>query len=86
MKDGHAAWEAFKQHFRGTNQMEAIEANADKQLASLVYRGEKPRYNFETHVSKASLRPHLDIEQAGGDLNERSEGLQVVWNHSKRRS
>jgi hypothetical protein len=69
-KDGRAAWEAFKQHFRGTNQMEAIEASAEKQLATLVYRGEKPRYNFETHVSK-HLRAHLDIEKAGGEMRER---------------
>ena len=72
MKDGRAAWEAFKQHFRGTNQMEAIEAGAEKTLATLVYRGEKPRYNFETHVSK-HLRAHLDIEKAGGVLNERQK-------------
>ena len=77
MKDGRAAWEAFKQHFRGTNQMEAIEASAEKQLATLVYRGEKPRYNFETHVSK-HLRAHLDIDKAGGVLNERQKVRKLV--------
>ena len=71
-KNGRAAWETFKEHFRGMNQMEAIEANAEKQLASLVYRGEKPRYNFETHVSK-HLRAHLDIEKAGGEMRERAK-------------
>jgi hypothetical protein len=76
-KDGRAAWEAFKQHFRGTNQMEAIEAAAEKQLASLVYRGEKPRYNFETHVSK-HLRAHLDIEKAGGEMRERQKVRKLV--------
>ena len=76
-KDGRAAWEAFKQHFRGTSQMDAIEASAEKQLATLVYRGEKPRYNFETHVSK-HLRAHLDIEKAGGVLSERQKVRKLV--------
>jgi hypothetical protein len=42
-KDGRAAWIAFKSHYRGTNQLEAIEAKAEKTLQTLVYRGEKPR-------------------------------------------
>jgi hypothetical protein len=46
--NGRAAWETFKENIRGTIQLEAIKANAEKQLASLVYRGEKPWYNFET--------------------------------------
>jgi hypothetical protein len=71
-KNGRAAWETFKEHFCRTNQMEAIEANAEKQLASLVYCGEKPRYNFETHVSK-HLRAHFDIEKAGGEMRERAK-------------
>jgi hypothetical protein len=41
-KDGRAAWIAFKSHYRGTNQLEAIEAKAEKLLQTLVYRGEKP--------------------------------------------
>jgi hypothetical protein len=77
MKDGRGAWEAFKEHFRGTNQMDAIEASAEKQLATLVYRGEKPRYNFESHVSK-HLRAHLDIAKAGGVLNERQKVRKLV--------
>jgi hypothetical protein len=28
MKNGRAAWKSFKNHYRGTNQMEAMEANA----------------------------------------------------------
>jgi hypothetical protein len=38
-KDGRAAWIAFKIHYRGTNQLEAIEAKAEKLLQTLVYRG-----------------------------------------------
>jgi hypothetical protein len=76
-KDGRAAWEAFKKHFHGTNQMEAIEASTEKQVATLVYRGEKPRYNFETHLSK-HLRAHLDIDKAGGLLNERQKVRKFV--------
>ena len=57
--------------------MEAIEAGAEKTLATLVYHGEKPRYNFETHVSK-HLRAHLDIEKAGGVLNERQKVRKLV--------
>ena len=64
-KDGRGAWEAFKAHFRGTNQVEAIEAAAEKQLDTLQYRGEKQNYNFEVHVSK-HLRAHQDIAKATG--------------------
>jgi hypothetical protein len=56
--------------------MEAIEANAEKQLASLVYRGEKPRYIFETHLSK-HLRAHLDIEKARGEIRERAKRVSI---------
>jgi hypothetical protein len=68
-KDGRAAWMAFKSHYRGTNQLEAIEAKAEKLLQTLVYRGEKPRYNFEIHISK-HLQAHLDIEKSGGEIIE----------------
>lgn len=68
-KDGREAWKAFKDHYRGTDQLEEIEAKAEKQLMTLVYRGEKARYNFETHVSK-HLQAHLDIIKAGGELRE----------------
>jgi hypothetical protein len=71
-KNGRGAWEAFKRHFRGNEQLEAIEAAAEKQLATLVYRGEKARYNFETHVTK-HLKAHHDILQAGGQIKERKK-------------
>jgi hypothetical protein len=63
-KDGRAAWIAFKSHYRGTNQLEAIEAKAKKLLQTLVYRGDKPCYNFEMHISM-HLQAHLDIEKSG---------------------
>jgi predicted MPP superfamily phosphohydrolase len=72
LKNERAAWESFKNHYRGTNQMEAMEANAEKQLSTLIYSGEKPRFNFELHVSK-HLQAHLDIEKAGGDMREQSK-------------
>jgi hypothetical protein len=71
MKDGCAAWESFKNHYR-TNQMEAREANAEKQLSTLIYTGEKPQYNFELHVSK-HLQAHLDVAKTGGDMREQSK-------------
>ena len=64
-KNGRAAWIAFKAHFRGSSELEAIEAAAEKALDTAKYTGEKPRYNFETHVSK-HLRAHLDMEKATG--------------------
>jgi hypothetical protein len=39
-KDGRAALIAFKRHYHGTNQLEAIEAKAEKLLQTIVYRGE----------------------------------------------
>jgi hypothetical protein len=64
-KNGRGAWIAFKAHYRGSSELEAIEAAAEKALETAKYSGEKPRYNFETHVSK-HLRAHLDIEKATG--------------------
>jgi hypothetical protein len=64
-RDGRGAWIAFKAHFRGSNEIEAIEAAAENALTTGHYTGEKPRYNFETHVSK-HLKAHLDIEKATG--------------------
>ena len=64
-RDGRGAWMAFKAHYRGSNEIEAIEAAAEKALETGHYTGEKPRYNFETHVSK-HLKAHLDIEKATG--------------------
>jgi hypothetical protein len=64
-KDGRGAWEAFKLHYRGSSAMETIEVGAEKQLDTLIYRGEKHRYTFETHVSK-HRKAHIDIEKATG--------------------
>ena len=64
-KDGRGAWLNFTKHYRGANEIEAMEAAAEKQLETLVYRGEKQRYNFETHVSK-HIKAHLDIAKATG--------------------
>jgi hypothetical protein len=64
-RDGRGAWMAFKAHYRGSNEMEAMEVAAEKSLDTGHYTGEKPRYNFETHVSK-HLKAHLDIEKSTG--------------------
>jgi hypothetical protein len=64
-RNGRGAWLAFKLHYRGSNEVEAIEAAAEKALETGDYTGEKPRYNFETHVSKHQ-KAHLDIEKATG--------------------
>jgi hypothetical protein len=50
--DGRAAWIAFKSHYCGTKQLEAIKAEAVKLLQTLLYRGEKPCYHFKMHISK----------------------------------
>jgi hypothetical protein len=68
-KDGRAAWIVFKCHYLGTNQLEAIEAKAEKTLQTLVYRGEKPRYNYESHTSN-HLQAHLDIEKSVVEIRE----------------
>jgi hypothetical protein len=64
-RDGRGAWIAFKQHYRGSSEVEAIEEAAENRLDSLKYRGEKPRYNFETHVSN-HVKSHLELEKATG--------------------
>jgi hypothetical protein len=64
-RNGRGAWFAFKAHYRGSSELEAIESAAEKAMESGNYTGEKPRYNFETHVSK-HLKAHLDIEKATG--------------------
>jgi hypothetical protein len=64
-RNGRGAWLAFKANYCGSSELEAIEAAAEKALESGNYTGEKPRYNFETHVSK-HLKAHLDIEKATG--------------------
>jgi hypothetical protein len=64
-RDGRGAWIAFKAHYQGSNEIEAIQAAAEKALETGHYTGEKPRYNFETHESK-HLKARLDIEKATG--------------------
>jgi hypothetical protein len=64
-RDGRCAWIAFKAHYRGSSELEAIETAAENKLETVVYRGEKPRYNFETHVSM-QRKCHLDLEKATG--------------------
>jgi hypothetical protein len=66
-RDGCGAWFAFKAHYRGSSELEAIETTAENRLDNLVYRGEKPRYNFETHVSMYR-KSHLELEKATGQL------------------
>jgi hypothetical protein len=67
LRNGRAAWFAFKAHYRGSSELEAIETTAENRLDTLVYRGEKPRYNFETHVSM-HRKSHLELEKATGQL------------------
>jgi hypothetical protein len=64
-RDGRSAWLAFKAHYRGSSELEAIETAAENRLDTLVYRGEKPRYNFETHVTK-HRQSHLELKKATG--------------------
>jgi hypothetical protein len=46
--------------------LEAKEVAAEKLLDQLIYRGEKPRYSFELHVS-FHRKAHLYIEQTTGN-------------------
>jgi hypothetical protein len=64
-RDGRGAWLAFKAHYRGSSEMEAIEAKAEHQLDTAVYKGERPRYNFETHVS-THRKSHQELARATG--------------------
>ena len=50
-RNGRGAWLAFKAHYRGSSELEAIKIAAEQRLENLQYRGEKQRYNFEMHVS-----------------------------------
>jgi hypothetical protein len=65
-QDGRRAWLALKAHYLGAAEMEAIEVAAEKRLDQLIYRGEKPRYTFELHVS-FHRKAHLDIEKTTGN-------------------
>jgi hypothetical protein len=64
-RNGRGAWFAFKSHYRGSSELEAIETAAEKKLDNAVYRGEKQRYSFETHVSE-HRKAHQEIEKATG--------------------
>jgi hypothetical protein len=64
-QDGRGAWKAFKAHYRGSAELEAIEIAAEQCLENLQYRGEKQRYNFEMHVSMHQ-KAQLEIEKATG--------------------
>ena len=64
-QDGRGAWKAFKAHYRGRSELEAIEVKAEQRLENLQYRGEKQRYNFEMHVSM-HRKSQLEIENATG--------------------
>jgi hypothetical protein len=69
-RDGRGAWIAFKAHYRGSSEMEAIETAAEHRLETTIYRGEKPRYNFEKHASM-HRKAHLELEKATGQtINE----------------
>jgi hypothetical protein len=67
--DGRAAWTAFKSHYCDINQLEAIEAKAEKLLQTLVYTGDNPLNDFKIHISK-HLQEHLDIKKSGGEVRE----------------
>ena len=64
-RNGRDAWIAFRTHYRGQSEMETIQVQAEQRLDKLVYRGEKPRYNFETHVSN-HRKAHNDFLKASG--------------------
>jgi hypothetical protein len=49
-RNGCGAWFAFKVHYSGSSSLEAIETAAEYCLDNLSYRGETPRYNFETQL------------------------------------
>jgi hypothetical protein len=64
-QNGCGSWFAFEAHYRGSSELEAIEAAAEKTMETGNYTGEKPRHIFESHVSK-HIKAHLGIEKATG--------------------
>jgi hypothetical protein len=60
--DGCRAWFAFKVHYHDSSELERIETAAEHSLDNLIYRGEKPHYNFETHVSM-HCKSHHELEK-----------------------
>lgn len=63
--DGRNAWFTFRTHYRGQSELETIQVKAEQRLDNLIYRGEKPRYNFELHVSN-HRKSHNEILKASG--------------------
>lgn len=63
--DGRGAWFTFRTHYRGQSELETIQVKAEQRLDQLQYRGEKPRYNFELHVSN-HRKSHNEILKASG--------------------
>jgi hypothetical protein len=77
--NGRCAWIAFKAHYQGRKKIGAIEAAVEKSPETDHYTGEKPRSNFETHVSK-HLKAHLDIEKATGTpLAEKTKVWKLLY-------
>jgi len=71
-KDGRGAWMAFKAHYLGSAQLDTIANKADVRIETLVYTGEKTRYNFEHHVSNFK-QAHLDLQKAGNEPDGRTK-------------
>jgi hypothetical protein len=63
IKYGRAAWIAFKINYRGTNQLEATEAKAEKLFQTLVYRRENSHYNMH-------LQEHFDVEKSKVEIRQ----------------
>jgi hypothetical protein len=63
--DGRNAWFTFRAHYRGQSELETIQVKAEQRLDQLQYRGEKPRYNFELHVSN-HRKSHNEILKSSG--------------------
>ena len=64
-RDGRDAWIAFKAHYLGSSQMDTIASTAEDKLLMSQYHGERPRYDFERHIS-VHQKAHIDIEKATG--------------------
>jgi hypothetical protein len=64
-RNGRGEWIAFKAHYRGSNNVEAIEVNAEKIVDTVMHRGLKPRAKVETHVLLMQ-KAHMDIDRTTG--------------------
>ena len=63
-KDGRGAWLAFFNHYMGQARLESLVSGAENKVENSVYTGDKPWYNFETHVN-VHQKAHYDIVRAG---------------------